>query len=84
MCLYLAGLLWGRGMPVAWRWHNTIELAGPVFLRGGGKKVVPHDLFIVKSPLPPKLGLRVMSSELNPTHVIDAFADHIRKMRPFL
>jgi len=50
------------------------------------QKAVPSDLFILKSPLPPlpKLGLRVITSELNPSPAIDAFADHITKMLPFL
>jgi len=50
------------------------------------QKAVPSDLFILKSPLPPlpKLGLRVITSELNPTPATDAFADHITKMLPFL
>ncbi|MEQ8284854.1 LysR family transcriptional regulator [Thalassospira sp.] len=50
------------------------------------QKAVPSDLFILKSPLPPlpKLGLRVVKSEFNPTPATDAFADHISKMLPFL
>jgi hypothetical protein len=50
------------------------------------QKAVPSDLFILKSPLPPlpKLGLRVITPELNPTPATDAFADHITKMLPFL
>jgi len=50
------------------------------------QKAVPSDLFILKSPLPPlpKLGLRVLKSEINPSPATDAFADHITKMLPFL
>ena len=50
------------------------------------QKAVPSDLFILKSPLPalPKLGLRVITSEINPSPAMDAFADHITKMLPFL
>lgn len=50
------------------------------------QKAVPSDLFILKSPLPPlpKLGLCVLKSEINPSPVMDAFADHITKMLPFL